>query len=133
MSAWGHAPGVYWRKGCGEGVVGANLVRGAIEDGFVQKLLSSHPRIAPGLQSVLDRINISGLATDAVEEQAALVVDHVAAVHDEPVPAVALGVPVKPIVGVHPSELSFVVQYVTGAPQGDPVKISKLFVGVAGA
>jgi predicted PurR-regulated permease PerM len=48
-----------------EAAVGADLVRTALEGGIVQKLLAAHPKVAPALQAVFDRINPAGLATDA--------------------------------------------------------------------
>jgi len=48
-----------------EGAAGANLIRAAIADGFLEKLLSAHPRIAPMLHSLVARLDAPGLATDA--------------------------------------------------------------------
>jgi len=47
-----------------EAAVGADLVRAALADGLVDKLLASHPTVAPALQAVLDRVNVPGLAAD---------------------------------------------------------------------
>jgi predicted PurR-regulated permease PerM len=47
-----------------EAAVGADLVRVAIENGLLQKLSAAHPKVAPALQTVFDRINAPGLATD---------------------------------------------------------------------
>jgi hypothetical protein len=43
----------------------------------------------------------------------------------KPLPEVALGVSVKAIAGVHPSEFSFAVQYVAGGTQVDPTRASE--------
>lgn len=48
-----------------EAAAGAILVRTAIDDGLITRILAEHPKIAPFLQSALHYIDLQGLAGDA--------------------------------------------------------------------
>jgi len=47
-----------------EAAIGADLVRAALEDGLLQKLLVAYPNVASTLQTIFERINASALAAD---------------------------------------------------------------------
>ena len=48
-----------------EAAAGAVLVRAAINEGLIAKMLAEHPRISPFLRSVIDHIDPQGMAADA--------------------------------------------------------------------